>query len=64
MSMRISISCLRCGVWFDNLRDLVEHRARHDAYTGPGPAELPDRASAAASDQSTNDAVCWKEARS
>jgi len=28
--VRISISCLRCRLWFDNLQDLVVHRAGHD----------------------------------
>jgi hypothetical protein len=31
--MRISISCLQCEEWFDNLLDLVQHRALHDANT-------------------------------
>jgi hypothetical protein len=41
-----------------------EHRAQHHVEAGFGLAESSDRASAAASDQSTSDAVCSKEANS
>jgi hypothetical protein len=47
--MRISISCLRCRVWFDSFQDLLVHRPRHDLAPGlgspsetrTGPAGLP-----------------------
>ena len=41
--MRISISCLQCEEWFDNLLDLVQHRAFHDANTRPDADASPGR---------------------
>ena len=40
--MRISISCLRCRLWFDNLTALVAHHARHHSVA-PSRAESSDR---------------------
>lgn len=41
--MRISVKCMRCGFWFDNLRELVRHSTSHESGSGSGPGVLPQR---------------------